>query len=371
MKIFYLANIRLPTERAHGYQIMKTCQSLAELGVEVCLVVPRRRNQLGDDAFGYYHLPRKFSIERIWSPDFFRVEWFLGAKLSFAFNRVAFFKRCIFLKLSKDAVIFSRDPELVFLATLRGYKVFYNAHNFPDHPSFLLWLIKNSSGIVANSSGTAEGFLKRRFRNVLVLPNAVDLAEFDSVPEDRQALRKELSLPIGKPLAIYAGHLYGWKGAEIFLEAAALRPEINFAIVGGMQKEIERFQGVADKKNLHNLFLVGHQPRHQIPRFLKSADVLILPNVATDQESFRYTSPLKLFEYLASGRPIAAADLPSLREIVSEKEVRFFKSGDAHSLVLAIDVAVLSDSKAGRILAEKYSWQEYGKKLCHFLFIQS
>jgi glycosyltransferase involved in cell wall biosynthesis len=368
MKITYLANIRLPTERAHGYQIMKSCEALAREGCEVVLVVPRRRNPLGHDPFGYYHLPKTFTIRFVWSPDFFRLEWVLGSKAAFALNRMAFFKRCFWLRLPPDAVVFSRDPELVFLARLCGHAAFYNAHNFPKHPKLLLWLIKRASGIVANSHGTAEEFLKRGFKNVLVLPNAVDLAEFDAVPDDKEMLRHELGLPEGKPLALYAGHLYGWKGTELLLEAARLRPEINFVIVGGMPEEINRFRTDTSEKAIDNLFLVGYQPRYLIPKFLKAADVLVLPNTASSTESLRYTSPLKLFEYLASGRAIAAADLSSLREIVTEKEVSFFTPDDVQSLARAIDGALAREpDHAARLLSEKYSWTSYGEKLRNFL----
>ena len=60
MKILYLAQIRLPTEKAHGIQIMKTCEAFAEQGAEVVLVVPSHRGDIRQDPFEYYRVKRNF-----------------------------------------------------------------------------------------------------------------------------------------------------------------------------------------------------------------------------------------------------------------------------------------------------------------------
>lgn len=56
MKITYIANIRIPTEKAHGYAIMKMCEQFAKLGASLDLVVPDRRNQLKEDPFYFTEL---------------------------------------------------------------------------------------------------------------------------------------------------------------------------------------------------------------------------------------------------------------------------------------------------------------------------
>ena len=71
-------------------------------------------------------------------------------------------------------------------------------------------------------------------------------------------------------------------------------------------------------KGSENILVLGHKPHKTMPVFLKAADVLVLPNSAKEEISRSYTSPLKLFEYMASGRPIVASDLPSIREVLNE-----------------------------------------------------
>src|SRR3989344_848960 len=62
MKIRYVVNARIPTNRAHGLQVMKTCEALTRAGVQVELVVPRRRNKITADPFAYYSLTERFTI---------------------------------------------------------------------------------------------------------------------------------------------------------------------------------------------------------------------------------------------------------------------------------------------------------------------
>ena len=68
-KLLYIANIRLPTEKAHGIQIMKMCEAFAHEGVNVELVVPRRFNVIKEDPFAYYGVGKNFTTTRIPSFD--------------------------------------------------------------------------------------------------------------------------------------------------------------------------------------------------------------------------------------------------------------------------------------------------------------
>ncbi|PIR41929.1 MAG: hypothetical protein COV30_01110, partial [Candidatus Yanofskybacteria bacterium CG10_big_fil_rev_8_21_14_0_10_37_15] len=70
-KLIYIVNLRLPTEKAYGIQIIKTCESLADFGHDVLLVCPFRKNNIKDDFFDYYGVKRNFKFKKIWSPDFY------------------------------------------------------------------------------------------------------------------------------------------------------------------------------------------------------------------------------------------------------------------------------------------------------------
>ena len=84
MDIFFINNLRFPTEKAHGYQIVKMCEALADLGHTVTLVHPTRANYLTETVFSYYHLRPNFTVKLIKTPDFFT--WGLPSRLAYYLN---------------------------------------------------------------------------------------------------------------------------------------------------------------------------------------------------------------------------------------------------------------------------------------------
>ena len=77
---------------------------------------------------------------------------------------------------------------------------------------------------------------------------------------------------------------------------------------------------------------MGWQTQSQIPIWLKAADILVLPNSALEKIGAVYTSPLKLFEYMASGTPIVASAVPALAEVLGKSEAVFFEPDNANAL---------------------------------------
>ena len=75
MKIIYIANIRLPTEKAHGIQIMKMAEALANQGINLELLVPARRNDLTEDPFAFYGIKKNFQIKKVACLDFLRFDF--------------------------------------------------------------------------------------------------------------------------------------------------------------------------------------------------------------------------------------------------------------------------------------------------------
>ena len=124
---------------------------------------------------------------------------------------------------------------------------------------------------------------------------------------------------------------------------------------------------------LNNVLILSHKPHKEIPFFLRAADVLILPNSAKEEISKHYTSPLKLFEYMASIRPIVACDLPSVREILNDKNSVLFKPDNVDELNEGIK-KVLNNNFLGEELAKKareniedYTWQKRAEKIINFI----
>ncbi len=85
MRILYIANIRLPTEKAHGVQIAKMCEAFVLQGVEVELVVPTRRTHITENPFAYYGVKKVFSIKRI-----FTFDWVAYGRFGFLVQTASF-----------------------------------------------------------------------------------------------------------------------------------------------------------------------------------------------------------------------------------------------------------------------------------------
>ena len=196
---------------------------------------------------------------------------------------------------------------------------------------------------------------------IIVAPDGIDLEAFaqqDQEDELKKNARATLVLPSNKKIVLYIGRLDGWKGVRTLFEAAEfLSDDIQVVIIGGEEEQIKVF-----KEKYPKVTFLGYRPYRELPRNQRAADVLVLPNTGKDADSAHYTSPLKLFSYMASLRPIVAADLPSLREVIDDSSAYFFTPDDARALARAITEALehpdLATAKAfkARKLVERYSW---------------
>lgn len=369
-KIIYLANIRLPTEKAHGLQIMKTCEALASLGISLELIVPRRLNQLKEDPFDFYGVVRNFQIKRLPCLDFLVLK-FLGPA-GFWLESLSFnFFLGLYLLFNRFEVYYTRD--LLTALFLSGRRNFYEVHTLPRHGLFwhrLAW--RHSAGLIVISDGLKKALMNYGLpeEKILTARDAVDVAQFQ-IKETREECRKKLGLPVEQKIVVYTGHLYDWKGAGMLAEAAKFLPtDTHIYLVGGTNADIAQFK---EKYQAPNLHIVGWQKHELIPFWLGAAHVLALPNSARSNIGAKYTSPLKAFEYIAAGRAIVASDLPALHEVLNDAgRVVFVEPDSASSLALAIANLLSYEASTDPIKREKelkdYSWETRARRIKDFIF---
>lgn len=373
MKILYIANVRMPTEKAHGVQIMKMCEAWGA-DHKVTLLAPTRFNHIKADPFDFYGVRRCFKIEKVLSFDLLPLGNILGKAAFWAQNISFAVFATLAVLLKKNDIIFSRDFWSAYFLSLVGKNVVYEIHDSPNRHFITHHAFKKIKKFVATNNFKADE-LEKDFgvprKNILAVPNGVDM-EFFSVAGGRKGCRHYVDLPEDKDIILYSGHLYSWKGADTLLSAALTSrdPKKLFVFVGGTNDDVLRFQSRAGFRE--NILILGHQEYKKIPDYLASADILILPNTAKEHISLRETSPIKLFEYMAAGRPVVASDLPSIREVANEKEVVFFRPDDAADLAAKI-TTVLSDYDKHLKMAEEakkmvayYSWGNRAKKILSF-----
>ena len=249
MSLFYLANIRLPTEKAHGIQIMHTGAALAVAGVNITLIVPTRKNTIAENPFEYYGthygIPEteNFSLLTLWCPDFVPFGKF-GAKL----QALCFALRVFFFALFHTAhtdILYARHEALLFLPSIfLGNPIFWESHNGAF--SFLTKRVARcANGIISLTKGGRDFYISKSVpaEKILVAEDGVDAEKF-AVKETTEDCREKLGLPNNGKIVGYIGvgsiGIYDWKGVDTFLNASRLDPETIFLLVGGGREEAVR-----------------------------------------------------------------------------------------------------------------------------------
>ena len=364
-KIFYVANARIPTQKAHGVQILKMCEALAKEGADLTLILPWRFNSIKDDPFSYYNIEPVFKIKKLPAIDLM----FVGIPLVFFLEVFTFSVSLFFYFLAKDGdySVYTRGEMVVPLSFFLKKPIFWETHIKPGNFDWYKKAFEKVKGIiVVTKNYRDELFVKYNIskNKILYVPDGVCLKDFD-INIEKQEARKKLGLPLDKKIIVYAGSFLKWKGVNTLIEAGkSLRDDICLYLVGESSQE---------EYNFKNMKFIGLRPYKEIPLWLKSADILILTGTAKSDISKYYTSPLKLFEYMASGRPIIAPKLPSFLDILNEGNAFLVEPANAEKLSEKIKF-VLENKKESQDKAEKahsysknYSWNKRAGSIIKFI----
>ena len=365
MKFCYIANIRIPTERAHGIQIAKTCEALADLGMELVLLVPRRMNTIKKEVYEYYGIKKNFKIVFVPTLDLIHF-----GKVGFAIQSILFaVGTFLYLLMNRSDTIYSRNRLPLLCALPVKTKKFWEVHDARE--GFLTdSLLKTLNGMVAISNGLRNFYIEKGFfhEKIVVAPDGVSISHF-MISEEKKSVRQKLGLPIDKKIVLYTGQLYGWKGVQTLADAVLfLDQDTQVVFVGGSSKHQIDFK----KRNSgQNILLLPQQTYDRIPLYLKSADVLVLPNTAKESISNLYTSPMKLFEYMASGVPIVASRIPSICEVLNDTNAVLVEADNPKNLSEGIRKALEADiSKILAVQAQKdslqYDWSVRARTIIDF-----
>ena len=383
MNILYFADIRFPLERANGIQTMETCHALARRGHRVSLVVRPDTHAPARDPFDYYGLERidTLQIERapVAGPAVAR----RAGYVAFALGRV--------LGVARADVVFTRDLGVAaaLLRTPRNLRppLVYESHGYaPEVREALPDLVatarkagaaklarlrareervwRSADGYVTITKALADR-LRSRFGDRPRLAVVPDGARIVDVPPSNATVRAE-------PVVAYAGHLYPWKGVDVLLDALSRLSTGRGLIVGGHEREpdLGRLTALAERLGIASrVKFTGLVPPSKVADLLQAADVLALPNPAS-AISTHFTSPLKLFEYMAARRPIVAADLPAVREVLShEATALLVPPGDPAALAGAVQRLFDDRELAGRlaeaafVAVQDFSWDRRAERI--------
>lgn len=358
-KILYVHNADFSKPCANRIQVLNMCKVFKKIGQDIILV------SFNND---------KNTIKRIYNEDIDFNIISLKSSINYYFRSLLLFLRFLNIKNNYN-YIYTRDLIFAFLVSkfFKNKKIIYELHDLSNGKMWHFLFkrtFKNLHGCVVISEGLKEELIKWGFdsNKIHVLPDGVDLDKFDITISKNEA-REILNLLDDKIIISYTGSLQNWKGYETFLKSYGYlknKENIVYLVVGGNEEQVIRLK---EKYNNKNIIFVPFVENSKIPLFLKASDILVIPNSSKYEISVKYTSPLKLFEYMASKRPIIASDLPSIREVVSEDDVLFFKPDNEKDLALKIEELINDNRMQNKLVnnafekVKEYTWEKRAKEI--------
>lgn len=368
MKIVCIAASFIPSNTANSIQVVKASQSLASLGHQVTLLVPGEKKAGWEALQDHYGLREAFEIRWIKENLAFR-------RYDFAFKAVREARR-----LAPD-LVYTWVLQAGVLALWRTLPVVLELH---DRVTGRMgpWLFKRFWASKANkrvltNTGALRQILISEFGlqdaagQILIAPNGVDLERYQGLPGPAEA-RKDLDLP-GGFTAGYTGHFYAGRGMDLMFSLAKTLPEIQFLWVGGEAPDVALWKNQARRQGVKNLTLTGFVENARLPLFQAAADILLMPyetRIAGSGggDSAEIASPMKMFEYLAAGRPIVSSDLPVIHEVLDKNTALFCPPEDLNAWKSAL-YALRDDpqartrlGRAARDVAGRYTWRRRAEK---------
>lgn len=386
MKIIYIINARIPTEKAYGFQTISTCENFVKLGVELEMWRAVRDNNIKVSVFDFYKIKNKWHIEDINSYDFFRLKNILHIYLVVFLLDISFLLKVLFKKPDKSSIIYSLSPLIIWFYSLRGYKTCYECHDWfsKKYKTIALLSLRRCSHIITINSFVKNKFLENGFKpKFLVEPNGINLEFFDFDLSKDEAIKKldnndDLKRKLkGNHVLMYTGSLKtkGYeKGVDEILRAMTkLGEDFVFLAVGGSVEDSDYYKKRIKKYNISDrVFLIPRVDQRKLAIYQKAADVLLMPFPNLAHYEY-YMSPMKTFEYMASKRPIIASSLPSIREILGEDMCIFCKPGDSNDLAEKIKFIAGNKNLSKKIAQKAYdkvvnhTWRKRAKRIMDFL----
>jgi glycosyltransferase involved in cell wall biosynthesis len=337
MHIDYIHFTDLPSRAANSIHVMKMCQAFKQEGHDIRLLVPTDR--VTNDMsllWRHYGIETPFPIECVPVP-FDNLSddgyWIKLAKVfGFAIRSVRYARQ------SHVSLIYTRERRAAMFASLLGVPVILGVH-WHDYCGKLRWayfraMLKGRGfrRLVTNTKALKDIYLDRYApsldpEQVIPVPNGVDLGRFSDLPQPSEA-RRQLNMPSESFVAGYTGHLYPGRGIDLIIDLAGRLPSVIFLVVGGTDEDVQKYRKRLENKGLTNLILTGFVPNSELVSYLAACEVLLMPyqrkvEIAKGGDASAFMCPMKMFEYMATGRMIISSDLPVIHEVLNENNAVF------------------------------------------------
>lgn len=370
MKLYYISGSTIPSNRANSVHVMKMCQALARLDEWDDVTLFGRKGKNHVDISQSYGVEEIFDLELIST---------LPVPVIGGMQRI--YKTWSQIrKRGFPDVFYGRDIYGLSMLSRAGMPIFIECHQVPTGTQkqelIRIFQSVNFAGCVVISKVLQEDLLEffpdyLDRTKIVVAHDGADLPD-DSYIESKIKLKgRKNAMKIG-----YAGSFHSGKGAEIIPDIARKLPDYDFHLLGGDADQLASFKSTAP----NNCYFYGHLPHKQTQNLIARTDIVLAPyqkkiHIASGADISRWISPLKLFEYMALGKPIVVSDIPVLHEVLTDQENALFVEPDNIDEWVGA-ITKLSDGKGLRqrfgqkgkeLIAQKYSWVSRAEKITDFI----
>lgn len=370
MKIYYISSSVIPSQYANSVHVMKMCEAFADNNHEVSLFARDGsyvdiKNYCVND-FNNYGVQDNFSLYKFRSTNIRRIK-----HISYIYNVLKKIH-----SLQSPELLYTRYLFFVYFFLMRypssNIPIIYEAHgpassNINRYILGKLFEAKNFIRLVVISEALKKMY-RERFpflpddKIVVAHDGANSSTLVSPVTDNINSLGRKNVMRVG-----YVGSINKGRGIETIYQLSKEFLNVDFHIIGGTEEQAKHFS----KKIPPNIYCHGFVPHLKVPAILDMMDILLAPYgnkvyVSGGTDTSKWMSPLKIFEYMASGKAILTSDLPVLREILkNDVDALMVEPGDVAAWVRVLE-GLLSDNNKRMILGNNakekllfnYTWRK-------------
>ncbi len=349
-ELFYITSHQLPSKTAHSLQIFEMCKAF-NCYVKFQLISPLNKiNKNKKTFFKWKKIQTNFYLKF-----FFKIEFFLKV-LSFL----------IFKKKDKDKIIFTRNIEIALLCIFLNSKFIFEIHQSPTFiGKFILKLIskKKNFYLITISNSLKKNLLKKFkfFNEVMAFHDGVNISSYKRILKfDKKLIRERLKFDEKKIYLLYSGSMYKGLSKNEINSIISEFEHVNIVCIGASNLEKEELSRQVNSKKF---FLMERIPQSKLIFYQIACDYLILP-LKKKGPLWWCTSPLKLFEYMATKNLIISSGIGSINEVLNYKNSVIYSNNVTEGLRYALnaDYKKLAD-KAFNDVEKNYSWKIRVKRI--------
>lgn len=349
-------------------QTMKACHALVKIGHQVKLLLPGKDQTTWEKLASHYGLTEQFDIHRLHADPRLR-------RYDYSWSAVKFARQ------QEADMVYIWPLQAAVIAAHMRLPVMLELHGPPEgrFGPILFRLLLRTRGkkrylpITRALTSLLERDFNYRFspKELVVAPNGVDLERYHELPTPTEA-RFSLGLP-EMLTAGYTGHMYAGRGMDMLVTLARRFSQIHFLWVGGRPTDIGEWQRKLSTQDINNITLTGFIENSHLPQYQAAADILLMPYESfiagsSGGNSAEYCSPMKAFEYLASGRAIISSDLPVIREVLDESNAILCPPQDSDAWTTALKELLENPerrhtlARKALLTASRYTWKARARR---------